>query len=424
MHIHIEKPRLGIPVCLLVDDPAPCINTLYYYRLQVDRERYAHLERCIPVDFLEEFIDVCQSHGMRGKFSILPYPAGLGSILTGWEGCNRSELVRWLDLARTSLVPLFDITPEILTHTLALDLQTGRLLPEPEHDWMAGRSRAELLEYMGVALKILKDAGFAPTGITQPCYFNGSRPDYTQAVLESIRAVGGPAVTFYFIDGCFEKTPTPPPPVVLLDRQRGEAVVSILDYAEEYFWSTQRPEPGQVSPSHTAERVADQFISADGQSGRLVELAQSNDWLIFCCHWQSLYSDGSRQGLVALDKVAERLSHFYAPRLNWMTASEISRYRAASEGCLIAPLPGERESFTLDAALECPDFTLSLELAGSDRIGAVTLHGESQDQPIQSLKQEAGEGLLVPGAWRQEGARLSVCFPLRKGLQILRVSRG
>ena len=61
-------------------------------RLQVDREGWERHEPGIPLDFLGQFAQLCRSHGMRGKFSVLPYPAGLGSILEGWEGCDRAEL--------------------------------------------------------------------------------------------------------------------------------------------------------------------------------------------------------------------------------------------------------------------------------------------------------------------------------------------
>ena len=61
--------------------------------------------------------------GLCGKFTVIPYPAGLGTILEGWEGCDRlSWKAGWPWTLRHR--PRFDITPEILTHTLALDLNT------------------------------------------------------------------------------------------------------------------------------------------------------------------------------------------------------------------------------------------------------------------------------------------------------------
>jgi hypothetical protein len=411
LDISIEKPRLGLPASLIVDDPAPCVNPFYYFRLQVDREGWQRHEQHIPLDFLEQFASVCRSRGMRGKFSVLPYPAGLGSILDGWEGCDRDELAAWLDLARTAIAPHFDITPEILTHTLALDLNTRTLLPQPEHDWMAGRTRAELREYFGAALAILQQAGFAPAGITQPCHFHGSRADYAQAVREAISDIGGPAATFYFIDGCFDPPPLPPPEVVLLDRQRGEAVVSIIANCNDYFWPTQH------ITNAPAEQVVDGLITADGRAGRLGELAAAGEWLLFVCHWQTLYSDGSRAGVKALDEAAARLWRAHGPRLLWMTLGEIARYRAASEACIIRTSQDDGGwTIELDSAFDCPDFTISGAL---DQIVDDVVCQPESGLGRRLARHRAAQGLLPSDAWRQVDGRVSVCFDLRRGKQTI-----
>ncbi len=413
MQIQIEKPRLSVPASLIVDDPAPCVNPFYYYRLQVDREGAERHEPRIPLDFLAQFADVCQLRGMRGKFSVLPYPAGLGSILEGWEGCDRAELAAWIELARTRIAPHFDITPEILTHTRALDLGTRALLPQSEHDWMASRTPDELREYMGAALAILKEAGFQPSGITQPVAFDGSRADYARATLESIRAIGGPPVTFYFIDGYFEGPPVPDQEVVLLDRDRGEAVISVIAYCNDYFWPTQH------ITNKRADQVVDGLISADGRTGRLAELAADGAWLTLVCHWQTLYSDGSRAGLQALDEAAARLARTHGPRLLWLTLGEIARYRAASEGCQMDVWrEGDGWTIALDSAFDCPDFTIGL-----GELGRATWHVElsaGQGAVPQTLAQNQAEGALLPtGAWRAVGDRVAVCFDLRRGRQTL-----
>jgi hypothetical protein len=415
LQITIEKPRLSVPASLIVDDPAPCINPFYYFRLQVDREGWDRHEARIPLDFLEQFAYICRAHGMRGKFSILPYPAGLGSILEGWDGCDRAELAAWLDLARAEIAPHFDITPEIMTHTLALDLRSRRLLPQPEHDWMAERTLPELKEYFDAALAILKQAGFAPAGITQPCYFNGSRADYARATLETIREIGGPPVTFYFIDGNFEPPPVMPPEVVLLDRERGEAVVSIVAYCNDYFWPTQRV------TRQRAEQVVDAVISADGRSGRLAELAAADAWLLFVCHWQTIYSDGSREGLKALDEIAARLARAHGARLLWLTTSEVARYRAASEGCRVqARSTGAGWTIELDSAFDCPNFTISVPVA--EPINRVTY--QAGDAASQWLNEDRSrDGLLPSQTWRHAGERVSLCFDLRRGRQSIELRR-
>ncbi len=421
MQIQIEKPRLGVPASLIVDDPTPCINPLYYFRLQVDRHSEIPFEQLIPLEFLGQFIAVCRARGIRGKFSVIPYPAGLGSIVDGWPGCDELERRRWLELVRDEVAPDFDITPEILTHTLALDIRTRRMLPEPEHDWMAGRTREELTHYFGASLALLREAGFSPSGITQPCYFHGSRDDYNHAVLDAMRAHGGPPVTFYFIDFYLEGAPFPDPEVVLLDRERGEAVVDIPTYTDDYFWHTQRP------PLLNAATAADRFLTADGRAGRLAEVADGHGWLIFVCHWQTLYSDGTREGLQALDEVAARLRRVHGPRLHWMTLGEIARYRAASEGwSMTVEQSTDGVRVKLDSAFDCPDFTISVGTI--DTSAAVTGVQVVQlgDAPNMELRRstQGADRLLEPSSWREENDRIAVCFDLQRGSQVLTIQNG
>jgi hypothetical protein len=415
LQIVIEKPRLGVPASLIIDDPAPCINPFYYYRLQVDREGAERHEPGIPLDFLEQFAAIGELHGMRGKFSVLPYPAGLGNILEGWEGCDRAELAAWIELARTRIAPRFDITPEILTHTLALDLTTRALLPQSEHDWMAERTLDELKQYMGAALAILREAGFKPSGITQPVAFNGSRADYARATLDAIRASGGPPVTFFFIDGYFGGPPVPDHEVALLDRERGEAVISILAFCNDYFWPTQH------ITNQRAEQVVDGLISADGRAGRLAELAGAGAWLTLVCHWQTLYSDGSREGLKALDQAAARLARAHGRRLLWLTLGEIARYRAASAGCIIdVHRSADGWTIALDSPFDCPDFTISLP---ADELNDVqierVMHQIDQGAQTLLLVDSVPEDLLPSNAWRLNAGRISICFDLRRGRQSL-----
>ncbi|MBA3945492.1 MAG: hypothetical protein H0X37_13115 [Herpetosiphonaceae bacterium] len=417
--IRIEKPRLGVPVTLIVDDPTPCINPLYYYRLQVDGKNYEQHVQSIPFDFMHHFVAVCKLRGIRGKFSILPYPAGLGSILHGWEGCDMGEITRWLDMVRADVVPNFDITPEILTHTRALDLSSGTMLEQSEQAWMADQSQATLAAYMSAAMRILQKAGFVAAGITQPVSFSGSRSDYAQATLEAVRSVGGPAVTFHFIDEHIEGPPFWDPKVVLLDRERGEAVVNIANTCRDYCWNTQQP------LAWSAAEVVDRFITADGRAGRLVELIAGDGWLITVCHWQSIFSDGSRAGLMALDVAFARLAQHVGPRLLWMKNSEIAQYQAATAACAVTirPLDGGIE-VEFDAAIPCPDFTFSLlHTADARREAAVVRQVEGG--AAETLVPMRDEGVLLPpGHWHQTGEGVGVCMPLQRGRQWLRLTFG
>jgi hypothetical protein len=419
MQIQVEKPRLGIPVSLIIDDAVPCINALYYFHKQVSGKDYENHERLIPLAFLDEFIAVIQKHGIRGKFTVLPYPAGLGTLSEPWEGSDWDERQRWLEKVRTVVAQQFDITPEILTHTLALDLSTRQMLPEAEHLWMAKRSQAELAEYMGAAVHLLQEAGFRPNGITQPCFFNGDKAAYSRAVLAALRpAQADPegTVAFYFSDSFSKEVPPPQPPVTTMDRERGEASVSILDYTDDYFWDGQYPGALQEDEAET------RLISADGKSGRIPDLVNSGSWVISTTHWQSQYANGTRRGLRGLDEVANRLERTYGDRLLWVTNSQIARYRAAEESCLFDW--NESGRLKIDSGFACPDFTITLMPDQPGWIEKISVQYPAAAQPLSADRSTA---LLGSNSWRQPGsdpACIQVCLDLQRGVQELIITRG
>lgn len=145
---------MSIPVTLIVDDPAPLINVYWWHAAEsqgTDRPAQASGEsiaRDIPVDFLRRFVDVITHRGIKGKFSVLPYPAGLGAITDGWAGCDQRALTTWLDLVRQRVTPLMDITPEILTHAKTLDLDSLTLLPENEREWSRHQTATTMTPYI------------------------------------------------------------------------------------------------------------------------------------------------------------------------------------------------------------------------------------------------------------------------------------
>ena len=119
---------MSLPITLIIDDPAPLIN-VYWWHLAERRENPVlasgeAVARFIPVDFLDEFVDVITRWDVRGKFSVLPYPAGLGKVSEGWEGCNPRDLDQWLDLVRSQVAPRMDITLKS-SPTLAPSTWTG-----------------------------------------------------------------------------------------------------------------------------------------------------------------------------------------------------------------------------------------------------------------------------------------------------------
>ena len=67
--------------------------------------------------------------------------------------------------------PLFTISPEMLTHSMAIDIKTLKALDENENEWSQHQSRETLTPYIAKALSLLKEAGFDAFGVTSPWRF-------------------------------------------------------------------------------------------------------------------------------------------------------------------------------------------------------------------------------------------------------------
>jgi hypothetical protein len=414
---HIGLPRLEhpagrVPISLIIDDPAPYINPLHRYRLRIDRERYSDLAPSVRDSFIGDFADFVQSSHVRGKFTVLPYPDGLGPITRGWEGYSKEQLRDWLTTVRDRIMPAFDITPEILTHTLALDIATGRLLEPAEQLWMDVQSEDTLTHYIAYGLEILQDVGLQPHGVTQPVTFLGDELAYAHAIRRALDERGLSGVGYYFLWD-YPRAAHVEPELMLFDRRVAKALVSIPTGSTDVFWQTQPAEAGRAGlPEPTPPFAgADRLLSEDGRSGRLADLVASDSYVIFHSHWQSLYSDGSGAGLTGLAEVVRRVDQALGERVLWMRMDELATYYAASQSARVWMEQAEaRSTLHLDLPFACPGLTLSLQVPPGTtqglKLGASLAGGAEQrllQGPLDAL-QPGQEGW----AWRQGALWLAI----------------
>ena len=321
------------PIVLLVDDPP--INVSYYLRKQqsdlgilppsrgdfskfLDRWREMEKSRIVPNAFWTKFIEWAQAAGVKGKFTLLPCPAGLGSLDDHVEGYSERELSDLIGLVRVEYTKSFDITPEILTHTLAWNIETRKLLPVTEHEWMARQDGETLAAYMAEGLRILRNVGIVAPGITQPCSFSGDERVYARAVLEAEKRINDIRHTFYFLNTDPDSAPVPSP-VMIADEEHDEFVVSVVSAskADEPFWATIYGD-GDVGP------MADYYLSEDGLKGRFVDLLAAGGPIVFHAHSQTLYSNGTEKGFTALREVVKRVQQHIGDRVQWMKVGEFA----------------------------------------------------------------------------------------------------
>jgi hypothetical protein len=419
MEATVLNPRNRLPVSLIIDD-STCLVNLAHFAIpafhEVFPERYPQdwraLPREIPDAFVRKFADWCREHGVKGKYSVVPYPACVGWLDRELPGWSRRELEDSLDLLRTDLASDWDFHPEMVSHTWVIDTRTGRPYPERSDKfmenwrWTDGKSADELADYLAYALQILKNAGLRCEGVTTPGGF-ASRvvPALARATLDSCRAVFAAEIPHYFRHVFTDPEQSVAPRVELASGMDGpdpRCVVSIIGCTDDWFGGWDGLTPG--SP--------DRCITPDGQGGRLVEVLRRGEPAVLVCHWPGIYFNGRETGFAIFKEVVRRL-HASFDNLVWMKLSEIARYWAAKE---LTGIEGCEQGVTFRAPFACPGFTVSVPARTGGPPGLMV-----EGRARAALREVARTLDLAPGTWTRDGESVLACFDLPKGISDLHV---
>jgi hypothetical protein len=415
--VSILNPRGRVPVSLIIDDSTCLVNLAHFCIPQFAevfpdqyRQPWKTLPREIPDAFVRKFGEWCQDRAIKGKYSIIPYPACVGWLDRDLPGWSRRELEASLELVRTLMVPNWDIHPEMVSHTWVVDTKTGRPLEDRTErsmenwGWSAGKSADQLTEYLSYALRVLKNAGLPCEGVTTPGGF-GTRalPELSQATLASCREVFGAEIPHYFRH-LFTDEQSVAPRVEYatgLDGADPRCVVSMIGCTGDWFGGWDGLTPGSV----------DQFITADLKGGRLPQVIARDEPAILVCHWPGIYYNGEEVGFRIFQEVVKRLDEAY-DHLSWMKLSEIARYWAARELTTIAQPVADRLAFR--APFACPGYTVKATISDSQaaQLRSIRVRHEERMTPLRRVEQPL---LLESGTYRINGNEVIVCFDLPKG---------
>ena len=407
----VLNPRGRVPVSLLIDDSTCLVNLAHFCIPQFahvwpDRikQDWRKLPREIPDAFVRKFGEWCRENGVKGKYSVIPYPACVGWIDRDMPGWTHRELEASLALLRDFMSKDWDFTPEMVTHTRVIDTKTGRAL-EPYDDnamentaWSQKRSVDELAGYVAYALRAIKNAGLPCQGVTSPGGFGGKNiANYSQAVLEAHRDVFKTEIPFY-LKKVYTDQRSPAPEVLYASGLEGsdpKVVVSVIGCTDDWFGGWDGLVPGSV----------DKFITEDLKSGRLPEVIGKGDPAVLVSHWPGMYFNGEEVGFKVLQGVVKRLHDAYK-NLFWMKFSELSRYWSAKE---LTRIEKAGSGVSLHAPFACPQFTLRLSAPPAAR-PKVAVKG----QPIE-LKEVEDILRLESATWTHTAEGAVVCFDLPKG---------
>lgn len=200
------------------------------------------LSETVDQEFVHQFANWVNSAEVKGKISVVPYPAGLGRVDRSLTGYSNEMVNDFLTTVRSKITPKFDVGPELLTHTRALNLKTGKLMNGiSEHDWSQKQNSKKLAKYIGFALEILKNAGLNPTGVTSPCNFGiYVEEEYVKAILEASKKVLGLKVVWYFLNVDSESNNVDHR-LMYLNREGSDAVISLIGSMNDPLWTSQEP---------------------------------------------------------------------------------------------------------------------------------------------------------------------------------------
>jgi len=406
--IEVVNPRNRVPVSLIIDDSTTLVNMAHFgipQFAEVFPDKYKQdwrkLPREIPDSFVREFGEWSAAYGVKGKYSIVPYPACTGWVNRFIPGWTKRELEESLKLVREVIVPNWDIHPEMVSHTRVIDIKTGKPYPlaTPEFmenwEWSQNKSADELAAYQAYALNILKEAGLNCEGLTTPGGYGGRNQDNLAiGTLQAVRDVYGSEVPHYFRDLFTEKGVSVAPQVRFpsgLDTSDPKCVVSILGCTGDWFGGWDGLEPGDVNL----------FITADLQKGRMVDVIDSGEPAIMVCHWPGIYFNGEKTGFNILKTVKNRLDQKYN-HLIWMKLSEISRYWAAKE---LTTITLDSKLIKLKAPFAAPDFTLKMNASVKNPF----LKNAAPLQKVNNIRN------LKSGTFFTENRETLICFDLKKG---------
>lgn len=417
--VAVLNPRDRVPVSFIIDD-STCLVNLAHFAIPHFHEafpgRYLQdwrsLPREIPDRFVRSFGEWCHEHGVKGKYSIVPYPACVGWMDRDLPGWSKRELEESLDLVRTLMLPDWDIHPEMVTHTWVINTKTGRPYPERTEQfmenwrWTDGKSVDELADYMSYALRILKNVGLPCEGITTPGGFgNRVLPELSQATLESCRDVFSAEVPHYFRHLYTDDRSVAPRVEYAsgLNSSDPRCAVSIIGCTGDWFGGWDGLSPGSV----------DQFISPDLRQGRLVEVIDRGEPAVLVCHWPGIYFNGEEIGFNIFKEVVRRIHDKY-DNLRWLKLSEIARYWAAKELTVI----DRRESaIEFRAPFACSDFTIEFA-SNTQQIRPVVRAGSSE----LTLREVSNSRQIQTNTFFRTDGSIVACFDLPKGMSSLTTS--
>lgn len=420
------NPLLRTPLALIVDDSCPVINLNHFWIKQRhawlarhrpgtpprpgdgDLNRLHLVPETIPAAFAQKWGEWCAEEGVKGKFSMVPYPAGVARLDHGFPAYPRQEFDDWMKITREIICPNFDITCEMLTHTHVVDLKSWQFTEAWEQFEWVDPPVDPLTEYVTTAMQIVRDSGLPCEGVTSPGAFGVKQESaYAKAALTAAMQVNGDTRPFYFLHVADAPDAWPDVPLWHVDKAKGIAIASIIGCTHDWFGGWTGYDAGDPNL----------MITEDLQGGCLPLVLARELPCVLVSHWPGFYFGGDEVGFAVLKTVKRRLDA-YDPdgvKTRWMKTSEIGRYWMARQLSDITVQPqGEGVwQITIDTNFPTPNFTLAVAV----RAQRIVVNG-------QPLRQASAISALTTGSYLVQAQETTLAFDLAQGCSNITVELG
>ncbi len=413
MDVTVCNPLLRTPLSLIVDDSCPVINLTHYWihqrhewkarhhpGIQPDRwegnaAKLKNIPQTIPADFAWEWAEWCWENGVKGKFSLIPFPAGVGRVDEGFPDFPKHEYQSWLRIYREIIWPNFDLTPEMLTHTAVMNLDTLTPTDEWEQvEWVNPPTNYRLTDYIITAMEMLNNVGIPCEGVTSPGAFGKRQEEaYAKAVLTASQQVNNNPSPFYFL--WLKHDELPDVPLWHVDIDKGTAIASIVACAGDWFGGWTGYDLGN----------ADQFITEDLTGGRLPPILKKELPCVMVGHWPGFYFNGEKSGFDVLKTVKARLDSYDhdGTKTIWMKTSEIGHYWMARELSEII-VNSDQSEIIVSTQFPTANFTIVIDTP----LNGLKING-GEIRKVNSLRDFQRDTFLV------EGKETKIAFDLEIG---------
>jgi hypothetical protein len=402
MKITVENPLGRVPVSMILDDSCPVVNLNHFWiKLRRQSGRAGGTEFNpdempveIPESFARKFGEWCADNGVKGKFSFVPMPGGLGTIDLGLPGFSKAHLDSWIKMTKEVIWPHWDLTPEMITHCKRVDLRDWTMSDEWEQSEWADQPKTveDLAPYIAAALQILHNIDIPAEGVTSPGAFAHKVLDnYGEANLQAQKRVNNNPRPFFFCE--VDTKGLPYPKIYSLNKEKGECCAGVIAGTGDWF-------AGWEGRNRKAIGHPDQCITEDLQGGRMPELIRAGCPAIMVSHWPGFYFEGEEVGFNIFKTVVQRLNQI--PNILWMKTSEIAEQWIARA---MVDITETADGGTVKSAAGCKRFTL--RLAGA-KPGQWKVNGA----PLREVSRLLD---LQPGTWAKEGEDVVLAFDLGAG---------